>query len=188
MFGLAKHPYSLQLKANLQRVLPNTQLDISIDAVSGDVVVGGSYIRRLEAQIAPNQAKYDWVIIQGGGNDLGRGKDPRMVFEGLRKVWETALASGAKVLALTVTETSSPSSQVRARYDMLNHMISRYKANQFFVCNVSKEIPYHAMAPERRTKIWDDGLHFKAAGYDLMGDVIAEELKAILLENSISKF
>lgn len=187
MFGLAKHPYSLQMKTNLQRAFPNTQLDVLVDSVSGDIVLGGSYIRRLEAQVAPTKARYDWVVIQGGGNDLGQGKDPQTVFEGLKQIWDVALASGAKVLALTVTETSSPSTQVRARYDLLNRIVLHHKANRFYTCDVSKEIPYHTMVPEERIKIWDDGLHFKKAGYDLMGDVIADRMKAILLDPMVSK-
>ena len=187
-FGLAKHPYSLQLKSNLQRDLPNTQLDVSVDSVSGDVVVGGSYIRRLEAQMTPNnQARFDWVIVQGGGNDLGRGEDAQIVFESLKQIWDVALASGAKVLALTVTETASPSSQVRMRYNALNQMILQDNTKGLYVCDVAKEIPYHAMAQEQRAKIWDDGLHFKPAGYDLMGNVITDRLRAILFGTTISK-
>lgn len=187
MFGLGKHPYSLRLKANLQRTLPDTQLDVLVDSVPGDVVVGGSYIRRLEAQMAPNQARCDWVIVQGGGNDLGQGEDPQTVFDSLKQIWDVALVSGAKVLALTVTETASPSTQVRARYNALNQMILQDNSRNLYVCDVAKEIPYHAMAQEQRTKIWDDGLHFKAAGYNLMGDAIADRLRAIALGTNISK-
>ena len=146
--------------------------------------MGGSYIRRLEAQTAATKAKYDWVIVQGGGNDLGQGTDPQTILEALKKIWEKALASGAKVLALTVTETSSPSTQVRAKYDTLNNMVLHHRANAngFYVCDVSREIPFHNMEPEKRMKIWDDGLHFTKAGYDLIGHVIAERLKELLLE------
>ena len=188
MFGLAYHPYSQKLKSSLQQSFPQTELDLTVDAISGDVVLGGHYIRRLEAQCAPNTAKFDWMIFQGGGNDLGQGKQPQEVFEGLKKIWRMALDSGANVLALTVTETSSPSTQVRHQYDRLNQMILDHREEGYYVADLCTAIPYYDMDPERRTRIWDDGLHFKREGYDLMGETIAGRLKEISTMGVLSKF
>lgn len=42
-----------------------------------------------------------------------------------------------------------------------------------------KEFPYHAMSTVDRARYWDaDGVHFSAAGYDLMGEKIADALIA----------
>ena len=187
MFGLAYHPYSRQLKQNLERVLPATKVDISIDAIPGDVVLGGSYSRRIEARIASTRAPYDWIIIQGGGNDILRSREPKVIFENLQKVWRKALSSGAKVLALTVTETSSTSPMLRSKYNELNAMIMDHSESGYHALDLFKAIPYHAMDPDRRKKIWDDGLHFKKPGYDLMGDIIAQRLEEIELGGWTSK-
>ena len=41
-------------------------------------------------------------------------------------------------------------------------------------------IPYKNMDEEKRDKIWDDGVHLTEAGYDLMGDVVADRLIDLL--------
>ena len=187
MFGLAYHPYSRRLKTHLNLVLPNTNLDISVDALSGDVVLGGSYSRRIEAQTAPNKAQYDWIIVQGGGNDLLRGKEPQAIFEGLQEIWRKALSSGARVLALNVTETSSAGLKMRSNYNDLNAMIMNHTELGLFPLDLCKAIPYHNMDPDKRKKIWDDGLHFKKSGYDLMGDIVAQRLEEIMSEGRVSK-
>jgi hypothetical protein len=38
------------------------------------------------------------------------------------------------------------------------------------------------MPAERRSEIWDDGVHFTEAGYDLMGEIIAERLIELIGE------
>lgn len=187
MFGLAYHPYARQLETDLQNAFPETRFDISVDATPGDVILEGSYISRLEQQTTLTQPNYDWIIIQGGGNDLGQGKDPHAIFEGLKEVWRKALASGAKVLALTVTETSNARLSVKTKYEKLNRMILDYEEEGLFVADVCERLPYEKMSPEKRSKIWDDGLHFKKPGYDLMGGFIAERLMELLPKGVVSK-
>lgn len=46
--------------------------------------------------------------------------------------------------------------------------------------NLNTVIPYHSLSDEDRQKYWDDGLHLKAAGYDWMGDHIADGLIPLL--------
>jgi hypothetical protein len=38
------------------------------------------------------------------------------------------------------------------------------------------------MDPERRKEIWDDGLHFKPKGYNVMGQEIAKKLVELVAE------
>ena len=186
-FGLAYHPYSRQMKKCLETAFPNTKIDVRVDAVSGDIVLGGSYMSRLEQQMTPHAPKYDWIIVQGGGNDLIRGSEPLIVFDDLQRIWDRALASGAKVMALTVTDTSNESSMMRSRYRDLNQMILGYKKEGFFPFDICEAIPYQDMEPDRRKIIWDDGLHFKKPGYDLMGSLISQELESIIFRGLTSK-
>lgn len=186
-FGLAYHPYSRQLKKDLEKAFPDTKLDVRVDAVSGDVVLDGSYLHRLEQQTMPHIPKYDWIIIQGGGNDLVRGSEPETVFKGLQTIWSKALSSGAKVMALTVTETSNESSLLKSRYRDLNKMIFEHREERFFPFDLCALIPYHDMASDRRKIIWDDGLHLKKPGYDLMGSAISQELEKRMCDSLTSK-
>ncbi|KAI4130752.1 MAG: hypothetical protein LQ338_001588 [Usnochroma carphineum] len=180
-FGLNHHPYSKRLTQRLRTSLPSSKITIDTDALSGDRVIAGQYLQRLKRRLEGDAAQhYDWVILQGGGNDLGWGEDPSTIFEELRKLWKICLERGAKVLALTVTETGDQSRGTRGRYSMLNGLIKSHREDGFFVADVERDVPYASMDPAMRKKVWDDGLHFKPVGYDMLGDAIADRLLAVL--------
>ena len=186
-FGLAHHPYAIRLEARLKQGLPSTKIDIDVDAVSGDRVIGGTYFDRLRPRCSKTEkGAYDWIVIQGGGNDLGFGQTPEKIYEELRKVWKIALDSGARVMALTVTETSDRSARTRARYDALNRMIMGYREDRFHVADVCSALPWPLEEIEQR-RLWDDGLHFKTVGYDTMGDIIAAKLIGQMQGSLVSK-
>lgn len=187
-FGLYSHPYAIQLKAQLHQSLPSTRLVIDVDGLPGDRIIGGQYFSRLDSLCSKDpKTAYDWIIVQGGGNDLGWGKQPSQIFEELKKIWSIALGTGAHILALTVTETSDSSMQTRKSYDALNAMILNHHEDRFHVADVCTKVPYTSMDEATRRKIWDDGLHLKPAGYDMMGDAIADRLLEILQKSTTPK-
>ncbi|KAL8724011.1 MAG: hypothetical protein Q9181_007030 [Wetmoreana brouardii] len=168
-FGLKHHPYAIRLKHRLKESLPSYNIIIDVDGLAGDRVLGGQYLPRLTPHIhAAAGKKYDWLIFQGGGNDLGWGMKSDSIFDELTKLWRLCLDGGAKVMALTVTETANESTQTRERYDELNKLIKGFRDGNFAVADVCQRVPYAAMDPELRKVIWDDGLHFKPSGYDLI--------------------
>ena len=170
-FGLCHHPYAIRLEECLKQSLPpNTPIQIEIDGLSGDTVIDGEYSDRLGPRC--KNEKYDWIIVQGGGNDLGFGRTAREIYDELQKVWKMARASGWKVLALTVTETSDRSSAGRARYAALNNLVREHREDGFYVVDVERAIPWPNLEEEQK-RIWYDGLHFRKGGYDMMGDGIA---------------
>ena len=185
-FGLLHHPYALRLEERLKQSFPKTEIDIDIDALSGDTDVAGQYLSRLIPRCAGKYRKqYEWIIVQGGGNDLGIGITPEEIFEELKKVWRIALDSGAKVLALTVTETSDRRSATRDRYEKLNKMIKVHREEGFYVADVSSALPWPKNEEEQR-RLWDDGLHFTRAGYDILGDAIESRLLEVSLKRSLA--
>ncbi|KAL9099460.1 MAG: hypothetical protein Q9163_005038 [Psora crenata] len=186
-FGLAHHPYSIRLQERLQSILPSRNVEIDIDALSGDTVIQGTYFSRLGSRcLTKERDPYDWVIIQGGGNDLGVGHAPEQIYEELKKIWKIALDSGAKVMALTITETSDRTMRTRARYQALNGMIMAHREDGFYVADVCTAIPWPDTQGEQG-RIWDDGLHFQALGYDMLGDAIGDRLIDILQKSQSAK-
>ncbi|KAL8706961.1 MAG: hypothetical protein Q9201_000009 [Fulgogasparrea decipioides] len=184
-FGLKHHPYAIRLKHRLEESLPSYNIIVDVDGLSGDRVLGGQYLPRLAPHVDAAAGKnYDWLIFQGGGNDLGWGLKPNSIFDELKKLWQLGLAGGAKVMALTVTETANESIQMRERYNELNELIKDYRDENFAVADVCQRVPYTAMDPELRKAVWDDGLHFKPSGYDLIGDTIADRLLEIIQQSS----
>ena len=169
--GLAFHPYAIRLKSRLQEQLPSTKIEIDVDGSPGDTVIGNQYTFRLKARQKLG-LKYDWVIIQGGGNDLLQGIPPARVYEQLKSIWSMVLDSGSKVLALTITETADRRPQVRNLYDALNKMIEDHEEEGYEVADVCGALPWSNDLEEQK-KIWDDGLHFTPWGYDLIGETVA---------------
>ncbi|KAL8708912.1 MAG: hypothetical protein Q9220_006244 [cf. Caloplaca sp. 1 TL-2023] len=179
--GLKHHPYAIRLKDRLQTALPSRNITVDVDALSGDRILAGQYAPRLGPYFDGHTSKrYHWVVFQGGGNDLGAGSDPSAIFEALKNLWKIALDGGASVMALTVTETADQSKRTRQKYDSLNDIIRSHHEDKCFVADVYQVVPYPSMDVELRRKIFDDGLHFKPAGYDMIGDAIADRFIEIL--------
>ena len=127
---------------------------------------------------------YDWVIVQAGGNDLAWNNTPEKIFEKMQAVWEIALKAGAKIMALTVTEHAGASIPMKEKWEILNRLISHHHQDGFYTADVAKAIPWTGMSQDDRQRIWDDGVHLKKIGYQLMGDTIADRLIEIVKEPS----
>lgn len=87
-WGTEHFPYADHLPPPLQKLWPDTSIEIDVAALSGDRVVGGQYLRRLESRLdraGASQNPYDWVIMMGGTNDLGWGCVADSLYEGLSK-------------------------------------------------------------------------------------------------------
>ncbi|KAI4115488.1 MAG: hypothetical protein LQ345_003917 [Seirophora villosa] len=196
-FGLAPpHPYAHRLQHHLSTSLPPAiTLTISIDAVPGDRIIGGDYDSRLRRHFPASSfnvkagkvegeegSKYDWIILQAGGNDLASGHAPEDIFAALTHLWDMCTGNSAQVLALTVTETSAESKLMKERYARLNAMIRAAGKSGVWVADVEREVPYWGMEAGKRRRVWDDGLHFKPEGYDLLGEKVGGRLLEILRE------
>lgn len=182
-WGLRHHPYATRLKDRLHAGLPSRSLEVEVDGLSGDRIIGGEYLSRLTRHFdatAGKDERLDWLIFQGGGNDLVCGQEPAAIFDLLKTLWQISLQQGTKVMALTVTDTNDQRPQTRESYTKLNELIKTYQHENFFVADLFREIRYVETSSEMRKAIWDDGLHFKPAGYDMIGDAIADRLLEVI--------
>lgn len=55
-----------------------------------------------------------------------------------------------------------------------------YADEDRYVLDLHAKMPYHDMPLEERAEMWDDGLHFTPAGYERIGEMVAERLLEIL--------
>ncbi|KAK7753724.1 hypothetical protein SLS62_004348 [Diatrype stigma] len=129
-----------------------------------------------------SRPEYDWTIVLGGTNDLAWKVVPTEVVDGLRRTWDVALSRGGKVLALTIPEAGGGYfPEVDAARDEINEGIRAYKRPGFFYFDLHAALPYLGMPPAKRSRIWEgDGVHLTEAGYDYMGEKIAEALTRIV--------
>lgn len=178
--GNAFHPYAESMTTALEKALPNLRFSVHLEGVSGDKVCRpGNFIARMEDRF--EIGFYDWVILLGGTNDLGAGESPSKIFTCLQKVQNIALSQGAKILNMTVPEEALRNKDLNSRRDELNQSIREECDDEtIFLFDLNKKIPYHSLPAEERDRIWDDGVHFTPAGYDLMGEYLAERLVQII--------
>jgi hypothetical protein len=73
---------------------------------------------------------YDWIIILGGTNDLGYGRDANTIFNSLTPLWELASSHGANVLNLTVPECEVRNAALNMRRRELNDMMLNREADR----------------------------------------------------------
>ncbi|KAJ5950070.1 SGNH hydrolase [Penicillium verhagenii] len=184
-WGIYKHPYADELVDVLEKRFPSLRLKITADVAGkpGDTAVyakgsleRGTFLPRI--QLKCDKKKYDWVIVLGGTNDLAFRHDAKKIYAALQDCWNVALESGAKVLALTIPECDSTIKD-KERSE-LNTLILDTKMDRFYSFDLRTKIPYRGSSDEFIERIFDDGLHLTAEGYDLMGRSIGLHLAEIL--------
>jgi lysophospholipase L1-like esterase len=111
------HPYADAFKAMWNQTFPSIPLYVQIEAQAGECVSLGCISRSLidrmntlsiSVKSAP-QNGFDFVIVLGGTNDLGRRINPQIIGSGLINVGLTALQQGQpahspRLIMLTVPE------------------------------------------------------------------------------------
>ncbi|KAH7176997.1 SGNH hydrolase-type esterase domain-containing protein [Dactylonectria macrodidyma] len=177
-YGLGESPYSETLEERLNAEFPDREIRIRTSGVPGDVASSSSFQRRFNQEV--NAVPYDWVIILGGTNDLGRLLSVEKVFDALKSYWNTAIMNGSKVLALTVPECQAKPEWLEINRHGLNQQILFHSQPNFYTFDLYSHIPYHSLTEAERTLYWDDGLHLTADGYAWMGEHIANGLIQIL--------
>ena len=147
----------------------------------GDTVMYGQYTERLRSLISTAATPYDFIIVQGGGNDLLMCGEPQEIFGALRKLWSIAFEAGSKVIALTVTKTIGENDRLAGRYDALNELIVSEEHEKLYSVDVSKILSPTTMDKVMVSRIYDrDGVHFGKKGYEMMGDAIASSLAEMI--------
>ncbi|KAL8783880.1 MAG: hypothetical protein Q9213_004298 [Squamulea squamosa] len=163
-YGYSHYPYAAQIRKELKKAFPATEVDVVVSGLSGDCVIAGQFLRRIKGMCATDDyPPYDWIIVLGGTNDMAWSESPDKIYQ--ENVWTVALNTGAHVLALSVLEAEHTSGGIVERRNKLNGMIAQHSEDR---CETM------------RPRIWDDGLHLTMAGYEMMGEAIATKLIELL--------
>ncbi|KAI4248856.1 MAG: hypothetical protein L6R40_000868 [Gallowayella cf. fulva] len=180
-YGNLHYPYAAQIRKELKKAFPATNVNVVVSGLSGDRVLAGQYLRRMKGMCATDHyPPYDWIIVLGGTNDLGWDERPDKVYDALKHVWKVALDTGSNVLALSVIEAEHTSGGVIERRTELNDLIARHSEDRWYYMDLCSAVPYFSMSEAMRERIWDDGLHLTMDGYEMMGDAIATSLIDLL--------
>ncbi|CAL3973261.1 unnamed protein product [Diplocarpon coronariae] len=185
MYGMKFTPYSAIMKKTLEGTIGGKgELHFHVDTngVSGQLVTNGfrERIANLYTATQARECPYDWVVFLGGTNDLAYSISPTKIYQEIKAITDIPLATGARVLLLTVPECETKNEKLdRARGD-LNGLLKSDARDGVFSLDLYAKIPYHDMPEEEREKIWDDGLHFTPEGYERVGSLVAQQLAEIL--------
>ncbi|KAI8815999.1 SGNH hydrolase-type esterase domain-containing protein [Fimicolochytrium jonesii] len=192
-YGTAFHPYSLTLERSLLNYprFKDASFTVTTDGRSGDRVLSpGTFVSRLEMRLREAEQEgftYDWVVILGGINDIGYRIDAVAIFSGLKELWSMALRHGSKVIALSCLEwdVEQRDGWIAAQVKRLNGLIEGFQGtcDGWFFYDIRCDVPQFALAGEERDIFWDDGMHLTAAGYDRMGECIANALLRFEMRN-----
>ena len=97
-------------------------------------------------------------------------------------------AHGARVLAITCLEADiEVDSEVEAQRRLLNGMVREACSGAdpgLVLCDLEASLPLRSMDPDEAVKVWDDGLHLTAAGYDRMAGHLFDALRPHLLADA----
>ena len=176
------HPYSTAFRKLLEE---HCKVPVVVDTagVSGESVIP-SMTLRLDDLLNEASEPYDWVIILGGTNDLGRGTKSGDLLPHLLGLHDRAKKSGAKTLALALPqylyELSPGNESYRAEKANINDGLKEYSdksAGSTVYVDLWNGLPFCKLPTEEKALYWVDGLHMTPRGYDKMAGVIFDCLQ-----------
>lgn len=185
--GLRFHPYAIRLGQLLRPSF--LAVDIENAGVSGEAVLSSTMLPRLKQLLSSaSNHRYDWVLLLAGTNDVMRDQQKASrVFDGFKLLISECHKHGARVLCMTLPETAVPKElpvdferQGYNRFIREELTTNSSEKDKIVVLDVDRLLPYHALSPDERKKIWDDEVHLTPKGYDRLGELIYEALRTHL--------
>jgi len=126
----------------------------------------------------------DAVIILGGSNDLGWGRDPSSVAENLASMYDEALKNGIQPVACTVPSVRGYDEGIQPRL-VLNGLIERYCEALGIIC-----VDLFSTTSDKEGRLQEmfsnDGLHLSPQGYKAMGEAIFSEAVRGMIEGYLT--
>ena len=139
---------------------------------------------RLDRTLKESKQHYDWIVIQGGTNDLGYQEKSGDIVAALCRMHDRARETGARTLVLAIPQFSledTPSckayKEAKAKVnDGLREYCEETHSQSVFV-DLHGKLPHTTLSQEERRKYWCDGLHMTPLGYDRMAEVVFDAMK-----------
>lgn len=150
------------------------------------------------------------LLLGGINDIGGDDSTAEEVLAGLDVLVQMCLKHGSNVLLMTLTEVAMPVEAVEKQRRRLNQLIQAYVLQEKWdksgtaaggsgalaaagggpasrrskprvhLLDLAAVLPYESMPEEQRWEVWDDGVHLTMAGYDRLGEVIANALLPLM--------
>ncbi|CAG8961910.1 hypothetical protein HYFRA_00013710 [Hymenoscyphus fraxineus] len=202
-WGMIYKPYSATLRNMLENGLnsPNSDEKKNDDGVRGgtgkDVKewdieittkgVSGQLVRDMEKRMRglyQPPKLYTHIIFLAGTNDLGHRRPSFDILTDIKSTLSIPLATGTKVLLMTIPECGSRATWLDQNRDVVNEGLKEWAGDNedIEIFDLHAAIPYHSLSDSEQERLWDDGLHFTEAGYEKIGTLLGERILSILQE------
>lgn len=173
------HPYTQKLNVLMnQHFGLDLQHSFVINAgKSGEVTA--EMVARIGFLVQKNEPKV--VVVLGGTNDLGHLKPHHSVIENIQQIHEIARTINKKpfffTIAMTIPEIGWPFVNQTERLQV-NNGIRDYVSRTGHTFLLDLECAFFNQSNPTNDKYWaSDKVHFKPAGYDVIGELVFNVLK-----------
>ena len=116
-----------------------------------------------------------WTVILGGTNDLGWEGRPSEIMRHLVALYERAAAAGVHPVAVTVPSIRGFDGHIPRRLE-LNRLIAGYCAGHALPCVDLFAATAESVAGRLAEPYSNDGLHLTTAGYELLAQLLYEQV------------
>ena len=188
------HPYSAKLQERFDKhdntlLGPSTRPIFKVDnaGIAGERA-RDDMLPRLYQTLQRATAKYSWVIILGGTNDMSKYRenpasfdieDAKLIFHALVNLHNISHTFGAKTVAVSIPdrecEGSGTCSYLKEIHLKINELLKEFSSRnkeKVILADLASEV----FLP-RDKRLWGDPIHFNKQGYDEMADVIYNSMK-----------
>lgn len=189
-----RHPYSAKLQKRFDNhdktVLgPSIRPIFRVDnaGISGERAKE-DMLPRLYQTLQGAEAKYSWVIILGGTNDMRKYRendasfdiqDSKSIFHALVNLHNISHTFGAKTVAVSIPDRECEGSgtcfylkEIHLKINELLREFSSRNKEKVILADLASEVSL-----PRDNRLWGDPIHFNKQGYDKMADVIYNSMK-----------
>ena len=177
------HPYSIKLRRLLEEHIKGAPVVVDTAGVSGEVVVP-TMTQRLDQFLKESSQPYDWIIILGGTNDLGRGLPAEELLPNLLGLHDRAKQTGCRTLALALPqfryELEPDCEEYRKKKAKINEGLKKYceeSGSKTIYVDLWNGLPFGSLPKDEMALYWVDGLHMTPKGYDKMAQIVFDHLK-----------
>ncbi|CAG8977590.1 hypothetical protein HYALB_00008366 [Hymenoscyphus albidus] len=193
-WGMIFKPYSDTLRNVLEKGLNSPNSPKSSDSrekKNEDRVRGGTgkeAVKEWDIEITTKGVSdqlpkpYTPIIFLGGTNDLGHRRPSSDILTDIKSTLSIPLATGAKVLLMTIPQSASRATWLDQNRDLVNAGLKEWAGDNedIEILDLHAAMPYHSLSDSEQERLWDDGLHFTEAGYEKMGILLGERILSIL--------
>lgn len=183
-------PYATTLKSKLINAM-NSDIEVDHYGFSGwtaQEMLSSSHegeVQDFTGSKGPGLARalqnkqYSLLILMAGTNDIGSGTKADAVFKHIKDLIQFAEKSNTRVLNIGIPDTKHQGpGWLSSRRQTVNTMLARHAEDQkkwltFMPCPVTLSSPEY---------FDPDGLHFSPAGYEALGQGLAQDVCKILQE------